>query len=146
MVSRKDKEIIEILQTEGRVPVSEIARRVDLSENGVRYRLEKLEEAGYIRNYTVLLNPRRFGKRVTAVFRLNTVPDNSQGLIGKLRDMEELQVIYQTTGAYSIMAIGLFSDIEELNGFIEGKLASTDILEYTVDVVRRKLKETTFSI
>lgn len=146
MVSRKDKEIIEILQTEGRIPVSEISRRVDLSENGVRYRLEKLEEAGYIRNYTVLLNPRKFGKAVTAIFNINTAPDNSRDLIAQLQAMDELQVIYQTTGTYSIMAVGLFADIEEMNAFIEGKLATSDILEYSVDVVRRKLKETTFHI
>jgi DNA-binding Lrp family transcriptional regulator len=146
MVSKKDKEIIEMLQTGARVPISEISRRVDLSENGVRYRLEKLEEAGYITNYTVLLNPRKFGKAVTAIFHMNTAPDNSRDLITNLQGMEELQVIYQTTGAYSIMAIGLFSDIEELNGFIEGSLATSDVLEYTVDVVRRKLKETVFQI
>jgi len=145
-VSRKDMEIIALLQSDGRVAVSEIARRVNLSENGVRYRLEKLEEAGYIRNYTVLLNPRKFGKKVTAIFHLNTAPENARDLISQLEAMEELQVIYQTTGAYSIMAIGLFADIEELNNFIEGKLASADVLEYTVDVVRRKLKETTFHV
>jgi hypothetical protein len=33
-----------------------------------------------------------------------------------------------------------------MNAFIEGKLANSDILEYSVDVVRRKLKETTFHI
>ena len=145
-MSRKDMEIIALLQSDGRVAVSEIARRVNLSENGVRYRLEKLEEAGYIRNYTVLLNPRKFGKKVTAIFHLNTAPENARDLISQLEAMEELQVIYQTTGAYSIMAIGLFADIEELNNFIEGKLASADVLEYTVDVVRRKLKETTFHV
>ncbi|NIP34037.1 MAG: winged helix-turn-helix transcriptional regulator, partial [Thermoplasmata archaeon] len=133
-------------QTEGRIPVSEISRRVDLSENGVRYRLEKLEEAGYIKNYTVLLNPRKFGKSVTAIFNINTAPENPRDIIAQLEAMEELQVIYQTTGTYSIMAIGLFVDIEELNTFIEGKLSNSEILEYTVDVVRRKLKETTFQI
>jgi Lrp/AsnC family transcriptional regulator for asnA, asnC and gidA len=119
---------------------------VGLSENGVRYRLEKLEDAGYIKNYTVLLNPRKFGKRVTAIFHVNTVPERTQEVISQLEGLDELQVIYQTTGAYSIMTIGLFSDIDELSSFIDSKLVSVDILEYNVDVVRRKLKETPFYI
>jgi Lrp/AsnC family transcriptional regulator for asnA, asnC and gidA len=146
MVSRKDEEIIAILQTEGRVPVSEIARRVGLSENGVRYRLEKLEEAGYISRYTVLLNPKRFGKEVTAIFNMNTSPDVTTVVIDHLRDLDELQAIYQTTGVYSIMAIGLFANIEELNRFIESKLVDIEIMEYTVDVVTKKLKDSPFSI
>jgi Lrp/AsnC family transcriptional regulator for asnA, asnC and gidA len=146
MVSKKDEEIIEILQSEGRVPISEISRRVGLSENGVRYRLEKLEDAGYIRNYTVLLNPRKFGKRVTAIFHMNTVPEKTLSVISQLEVLEELHVIYQTTGMYSIMSVGLFSDIDELNGFIDSKLVTLDIVEYTVDVVRKKLKDTPFYI
>ncbi len=94
----------------------------------------------------MLLNPRKFGKSVTAIFNINTAPENPRDIIAQLEAMEELQVIYQTTGTYSIMAIGLFVDIEELNTFIEGKLSNSEILEYTVDVVRRKLKETTFQI
>ncbi len=44
MVSKVDNKILEILQGDVRTPVSKIAKEVGLSENGVRYRLEKLEK------------------------------------------------------------------------------------------------------
>lgn len=146
MVSKKDEQIIEILQSDSRLPVSEIARKIGMSENGVRYRLEKLENAGYIQSYTVLLNPKKFDRNVTAIFNINTTPKKTTDVIHRLQEMDELQVIYKTSGVYSLMIIGLFRSIDELNVFIEEKLADADIIESTVDVVTKKLKETHFSI
>ena len=146
MVSKKDEQIIEILQSDSRLPVSEIARKIGMSENGVRYRLEKLENAGYIQSYTVLLNTKKFDRNVTAIFNINTTPKKTTDVIHRLQEMDELQVIYKTSGVYSLMIIGLFRSIDELNVFIEEKLADADIIESTVDVVTKKLKETHFSI
>ena len=146
MVSKKDEQIIEILQSDARLPVSEIARKIGMSENGVRYRLEKLENSGYIQSFTVLLNPKKFGRNVTAIFNINTTPKKTTDVIHRLQEMDELQVIYKTSGVYSLMTIGLFRSIDELNVFIEEKLADADIIESTVDVVTKKLKETHFSI
>lgn len=146
MVNRKDRELIALLQTDSRLPVSEIARRVGMSENGVRYRLEKLEEAGYIRSYTALLNPRKFGMNVTALFHIKTSPRRTGRVLKVLQSNDALQAIYRTTGSYSILAIGLFKDIDALNAFVEGALGHEDILEHAVDVVTKKVKDTPFSL
>lgn len=74
MVSKVDNKILEILQQDVRTPISKIAKEVGLSENGVRYRLEKLEKEGYIKSYTILLNPRKFGKKLLAIFNLEVEP------------------------------------------------------------------------
>ena len=46
MLSKIDKKILELLQKDARVPITHIAREVNMSENGVKYRLDKLEEKG----------------------------------------------------------------------------------------------------
>jgi len=146
MVSRKDMDILAILQENARTSIAEISRQVGLSENGIRYRLEKLEKMGYITSYTALLNPRKFGKKVTAVFHLNTIPRSTPSVIARLKDMAELDTIYQTTGNFSIMATGLFEDTEELNAFVTKKLACPGIVDFSFEVVTRKHKEGPFSI
>jgi len=146
MVSRKDQKIIEMLQKDSRTPISEISREVDLSENGVRYRLEKLEEKGYIKSYTALLNPIKFGKTVTTIININTKPTHTKKVLKELLAMDELTTVYQTTGQYSLMAVGLFDDTQELNSFVTSKMNLEGILDFTTDVVTRKVKESPFSL
>lgn len=146
MPTKVDTKIISMLQSDARTPISEIAREVGMSENGVRYRLERLEKTGHIIGYTALLNPRKFGKRIIAIFNINTSPMKTRQIIPELERMDELTTIYQTTGTYSIMAVGLFTNTNDLGTFLSSKFLMDGIVDYNVDIVTRKHKESTFSI
>ncbi|MBA7542894.1 hypothetical protein ES705_35219 [subsurface metagenome] len=147
MVSKVDNKILEILQRDVRTPISKIAKEVGLSENGVRYRLEKLEKEGYIKSYTILLNPRKFGKNLLAIFNLEVEPKAMMTTLPKLVELAEFIKVYQTTGQFSINAIGLFDNEESLTTFINNKLLfEFPIQNYTVDIVMRKVKDTDYEI
>jgi DNA-binding Lrp family transcriptional regulator len=147
MMSKIDARILEILQRDVRTPISKIAKEVGLSENGVRYRLEKLEKGGYIKSYTILLNPKKFGKRILAVFNLEIEPKAMRSTLPKLVKLGEFIKIYQTTGQFSINAVGLFDNENNLTSFINNKLLiEFPIQNYTVDIVMRKVKDTDYEI
>lgn len=147
MVSKKDTIILKILQNKARTSIAEIAKHVGLSENGVRYRLEKLEEEGYIENYAVLLNPMKFGKRTLAFFNLEMQPKKMRDGLKNLKEIDEFIKIYQTTGSYSIKAIGLFDDEKELTIFINNKLLHHfPIQNYKVEIVTNCIKDTVYNI
>jgi Lrp/AsnC family transcriptional regulator for asnA, asnC and gidA len=147
MVNKKDLMILSILQNGARIPISEIAKKVGLSENGVRYRLEKLEEEGYIKNYVVLLNPRKFGKRTFAIFNLELENKQIKTSIRKLAEIEDLIKIYQTTGQYSIKAFGLFDDEEDLTDFINDRLLQEiPIQNYSVEIITKSIKDGIYSV
>jgi len=147
MVSKVDNKILEILQRDVRTPISKIAKEVGLSENGVRYRLEKLEKGGYIKSYTILLNPKKFGKKILAIFNLEIEPKMMKSTLSKLVGLDEFIKIYQTTGQFSINAIGLFDNEESLTRFINNKLLfEFPIQNYTVEIVMGKIKDTDYEI
>ena len=147
MVSKIDARILEILQGDVRTPISKIAKEVGLSENGVRYRLEKLENGGYIRSYTILLNPKKFGKKILAIFNLEIEPKAMRSTLPKLVKLGEFIKIYQTTGHFSINAVGLFDNENNLTSFINNKLLlEFPIQNYTVEIVMRKVKDTDYEI
>jgi DNA-binding Lrp family transcriptional regulator len=147
MVSKIDARILEILQRDVRTPISKIAKEVGLSENGVRYRLEKLEKGGYIKSYTILLNPKKFGKRILAIFNLEIEPKEMRSTLPKLVTLDEFIKIYQTTGQFSINAVGLFDNENNLTSFINNKLLlEFPIQNYTVEIVMRKIKDTDYEI
>ncbi len=147
MVSKEDNKILEILQQDARTPISKIAKEVGLSENGVRYRLEKLEKEGSIKSYTILLNPRNFGKKLLAIFNLEVEPKEMGSTLPKLAGLDEFIKIYQTTGQFSINAIGLFDNEESLTRFINNKLLfEFPIQNYTVEIVIRKVKDADYEV
>jgi len=147
MVNKKDLMILSILQEGARIPVSEIAKKVGLSENGVRYRLEKLEEEGYIKNYVALLNPKKFGKKTFAIFNMELENRQIKTSIRKLAEIEELIRIYQTTGQYSIKAFGLFDDEEDLTDFINDRLLQEiPIRNYSVEIITKSIKDGIYSV
>ncbi|WP_135606859.1 Lrp/AsnC family transcriptional regulator [Methanococcoides sp. NM1] len=147
MVSKKDKIILEILQQGARTPISEIAKKVGLSENGVRYRLEKLEKDGFIKNYVVTLNPKKFGKNTLAFLNLEMEPKKMKGSLKNLVEINEFIKIYQTTGEYSIKVVGLFDDEEALTDFINNELLlKLPVQKYTVEIVTKSIKDTIYNI
>jgi len=60
-LDRHDQAILRELATEGRVAVTELARRIGLSKSPTQARLKRLEDEGYITGYQAILDPIRMG-------------------------------------------------------------------------------------
>ncbi len=61
----RDRAILSVLQTEGRLPNSELAERVHLSPSACHRRVARLEETGVIQSYAAMVDPRAIGRRST---------------------------------------------------------------------------------
>jgi Lrp/AsnC family transcriptional regulator for asnA, asnC and gidA len=146
LASIEEERIIELLQKDARMPLAKIAKLVGLSENTVRKRIEKLKRSGYIRDFALLLNPKKFGKYVKAIFLISTELSNAKDCVKRLKRFPQIINIYFTTGEYSILAVGLFDDDEDLNQFLINKLSKLDIHQYNVITVLDKIKESYFEI
>lgn len=57
-----DRKILDVLAVEGRISVTELARRIGLSKSPTQARLKRLEESGVIRGYRALYDPIRLGR------------------------------------------------------------------------------------
>ncbi len=57
-----DRKILNVLSVEGRISVTELARRIGLSKSPTQARLKRLEESGVIRGYRALCDPIRLGR------------------------------------------------------------------------------------
>ena len=70
-VDQIEKEILRILQTEGRISNVELAERVGLSESPCFRRVKRLEDKGLITGYAATLNQRALGLQVTAFVQVS---------------------------------------------------------------------------
>jgi DNA-binding Lrp family transcriptional regulator len=147
VLSKIDTNILRMLQKNARIPVSEIARETHLSENGVRYRLEKLEAAGCIKGYSCIVDPEKIGKELAVIFLIKMQPNKIMESMGRLMRIECLTNIYQTTGSHSIVAKGYFENAKELSKFMENDLfLNYQIQDCEVKTVLRPIKESTMLI
>jgi Lrp/AsnC family leucine-responsive transcriptional regulator len=60
-LDRKDRELLQRLQADGRAPIAQLAREVHLTVTPCAERVKRLEDLGYIRGYHAELDPARLG-------------------------------------------------------------------------------------
>ncbi|MFI6151632.1 Lrp/AsnC family transcriptional regulator [Kitasatospora sp. NPDC051170] len=66
-----DLHLLELLQTEGRITLSELGRRVSLSPAAVGERVRRLEADGAVTGYTARVDPARLGYGIQAFVRVS---------------------------------------------------------------------------
>ncbi|MFJ4869589.1 Lrp/AsnC family transcriptional regulator [Streptomyces sp. NPDC088757] len=66
-----DRQILDLLQTDGRIRLSELGRRVRLSPAAVTERVRRLEESGAVTGYGARVSPARLGYGIQAFIRVN---------------------------------------------------------------------------
>ncbi|MEU0663531.1 Lrp/AsnC family transcriptional regulator [Streptomyces lavendulocolor] len=66
-----DRQILELLQTDGRIRLSELGRRVRLSPAAVAERVRRLEACGAVTGYGAHVSPARLGYGVQAFIRVD---------------------------------------------------------------------------
>ncbi len=57
-----DRKILDVVAVEGRISVTELARRIGLSKSPTQARLKRLEDHGLIRGYRAIFDPIRLGR------------------------------------------------------------------------------------
>lgn len=65
-VNEIEKKILYLLQKNARLKIKEIAREVGLSIPAVTERIRKLENAGIIKRYSTIIDPKKVGLDITA--------------------------------------------------------------------------------
>lgn len=95
-----DWAILTEVQRDGRIPFTELARRVNLSASATKERVRRLEEAEVITGYRAEVSPERTGYPVMAVVRLKYPGPGTrhQPLRRLLEERPEILECLRTTG------------------------------------------------
>jgi Lrp/AsnC family leucine-responsive transcriptional regulator len=93
-----DVAIIEAMQGDGRMAVSELARRIGLSQPATSERLKRLEERGIITGYSARIDPAALGLGMLAIIRLRTTNDNIKLCLKQFSEMPHVLEVLRITG------------------------------------------------
>ncbi|MDK1493813.1 Lrp/AsnC family transcriptional regulator [Sinorhizobium sp. 7-81] len=93
-----DIAILEALQDDGRIAISELGRRVGLSQPATSERVKRLEERGFIVGYGARVDPAALGLGMMAVIRLRTTHENIQPCLKQFAEMPHIVEVLRLTG------------------------------------------------
>jgi len=78
----KDKEILNLLEIDGRLQYTEIAEKLDISSDTVKYRIDKMKSTGIIENFEPVLNFNKLGFfQYAAILKFNFLDEISEKLV-----------------------------------------------------------------
>lgn len=113
-----DKEILNMLQQDARIPIKEIAAKVFLSSPAVSSRISRLEEQGYIEGYHAVINPIALGYHIKAFINLEVEPVEKKDFYPYIKSCPNVIECNCVTGDYSMLLEVLFHSTMELDQFI----------------------------
>jgi Lrp/AsnC family leucine-responsive transcriptional regulator len=93
-----DIAIIEALQENGRIAISELGRRIGLSQPATSERVNRLEERGIIAGYGARIDPASLGLGMMAVVRLRTTHDQIRACLKQFSEMPQVIEVLRLTG------------------------------------------------
>lgn len=125
-LDRLDKQILTLMQEDGRISNLELAERIGLSPSPCSRRVKALEEAGLIRAHVTLLNPDPLNLKLTAHIHVS-VDKHTQERLGSfnkamLEMPEVLQCALITGNDADYLLTVMVPDMEHFQRFLLEKL------------------------
>lgn len=97
-LDRLDIAILEALQENARTPLSEVGRRVGLSQPATSERVKRLEDRGIIARYTACLDPAALGLGMMSIIRLKTTHEHIKPALKAFAEMPHVIEVHRLTG------------------------------------------------
>ncbi|GHO48218.1 Lrp/AsnC family transcriptional regulator [Ktedonospora formicarum] len=120
-----DKELLRLLQDDGRLSNVEIARKVNLSPPATHARIRSLEQRGYIQKYTALLDREKAGYDLVC-FVLISLQVHQYQMVEKFRAailaLPEVLECHHLTGDYDYLLKVAFRNHKDIEQFVMTKL------------------------
>lgn len=135
-----DWAIIEELQREARISLSELGRRVKLSPSATTERVRNLETSGVITGYHAVVDLAKAGYPVLAVVRLKYPGNHHQPLRRLLAERREILECLRTTGddCYTMKVVAASMEhLEELMDELAGFGSTTTSVVYSQTLPHR---------
>ncbi len=118
-----DRKILAELTREGRIPIAELGRRINLSSPAVADRVQRLERSGVITGYRAELDPRMLGYQLTAIVRIKPGPGQLPRIPELAAEIPQVGECHRITGEDCFYLKVHLRTIDELSAILDRFLA-----------------------
>ena len=125
MLDTYDHSMIHLLAADGRMPVNELAEKVNLSPTPVSRRLKRLEQDGIITGYSALIDEREMGFNFSVFVSVRLekqIDDVLARFENAVTEMPEVVDCWLMTGNHDYLLRVVTRDIVDFERFLVGQL------------------------
>lgn len=124
-VDNIDIKILRVLQTDFRLPLTQLSEQLGIPHGTVRDRIRKMEEAGVIERYATIINPAKLGFLLNCFVEvtLDQMIENNSAIEALLK-IEEVAEIHTLTGNVDAFVRIWARDVEHLREILYDKFTN----------------------
>jgi Lrp/AsnC family leucine-responsive transcriptional regulator len=146
IMDRIDKDILKIIQSDGRLSTAELSEKVGLSPSPCARRLKRLEEEGYIESYQARLNKTKVGIGMSFFVdvRLNNHQASSvEDFERDISAIEEAINVHIVSGAYDYLVEVVSKDLAGFEAFTRKLHRLSSVKDFHTHLAVRQVKGNT---
>ena len=137
-----DQQIVKLLIRNARMSYSEIGQKIGISRVAVRSRVQALEQAGIIDEYTTVINPQKISGAISCYFEIETVPDTLPEVAALLEQNDTVTQIYRVTGKSKLHVHAVASSSEEMEELMYGTMDKLPgVVECSCNMIFSRIKD-----
>jgi Lrp/AsnC family transcriptional regulator, leucine-responsive regulatory protein len=105
-LDRIDTKILRELSTDGRIPITDLAKKVGLSKSPCQVRMKRLQDQGYIQGFRAVLNPAKLGLDHVAFAEVRLTDTTEKALSAFNRavmDVPEIEQCHMIAGSFDYL-------------------------------------------
>ncbi len=145
-MDEKDREILHLLEENGRTSPVEAADCLGLSGPDVEERIRAMEESRVIRKFTTVIDWERAGNsRVSAIIDLKIAPERDFGydkIAERIARFRQVKAVFLVSGVYDLQILVTGKDMNEVSRFVSEQIAPMDhIRETATHIIMKIYKE-----
>ncbi len=141
-----DLKILAALQSDSTLTTAEIADRAGVSPTPCWRRIQKLEEAGYIRKRVALLDRKKLNVAVTVFVAIRTSQHSVEWLEkfhAALRDIPEVVEFHRLSGNIDYLVKAVVPDIDAYDALYKKLISRIELSDVTSMFAMEELKSST---
>ena len=123
LADHKNCEIVRLLQRRPRATISEIARKIGMSNPAVKERVIRLEESGIVEGYRLDLDPKKLGYQVMAFVRIRPLAGHVNKIAELVQSLPQVTECHRITGEDCFILKVYVKEISNLDRILDKFLA-----------------------
>ena len=129
-----DRELLALLERDGRMPNNALAERVGIAPSTCLTRIRRLRDIGAIRGFHADVDPAWIGRPIQAMIAVRIRADAREAIGGfaeSLAAIPAVRDVYFVSGSYDFLLHVAAADVDDLRAVITERLSGTRLIAGT---------------
>ena len=140
-----EKEILDILKEDARIPASKIAAMLSVDEAQVKVCIADMEKSGLLVKYTAIVNSEKAEDAVVeALIEVKVTPKKKEGFDGiakQIAAFPEVKAVYLMSGAYDLAVFIEDKTLQQVSRFVSERISTFDgVISTATHFILKKYK------